>query len=75
MDIRHKLTALLLPFALLLSLLASAPAHAAQLLATVAKADITVCAAGKLTFVAGYTNGYIYYLPTEAPRKNTGYAQ
>jgi len=27
------------------------------------------------TFVAGYTNGYIYYLPTEAQRKNTGYAQ
>jgi len=27
------------------------------------------------TFVAGYTNGYIYYLPTEKQRKNTGYAQ
>ena len=39
MDIRHKLTALLLPFALLLSFLASATAHAAQLLAGVAKVD------------------------------------
>lgn len=27
------------------------------------------------TFVAGYTNGYIYYLPTEQQRSNTGYAQ
>jgi hypothetical protein len=27
------------------------------------------------TFVAGYTNGYIYYLPTEEQRSNTGYAQ
>ncbi len=27
------------------------------------------------TFVAGYTNGYIYYLPTEQQRNNTGYAQ
>lgn len=26
-------------------------------------------------FVAGYTNGYIYYAPTAAQRKNTGYAQ
>jgi hypothetical protein len=26
-------------------------------------------------FVAGYTNGYIYYLPTVEQRKNTGYAQ
>lgn len=26
-------------------------------------------------FVAGYTNGYIYYLPTAEQRKNTGYAQ
>jgi hypothetical protein len=26
-------------------------------------------------FVAGYTNGYIYYTPTEEQRKNTGYAQ
>lgn len=27
------------------------------------------------TFVAGYTNGYIYYLPTESQRNNVGYAQ
>jgi hypothetical protein len=27
------------------------------------------------TFVAGYSNGYIYYLPTEKQRGNTGYAQ
>ncbi|HQX49314.1 MAG TPA: hypothetical protein PLY87_14595 [Planctomycetaceae bacterium] len=27
------------------------------------------------TFVAGYTNGYIYYLPTEEQRNNSGYAQ
>ncbi len=27
------------------------------------------------TFVAGYTNGYIYYTPTERQRNNTGYAQ
>jgi hypothetical protein len=27
------------------------------------------------TFVAGYTNGYLYYTPTEDQRKNTGYAQ
>lgn len=27
------------------------------------------------TFVAGYTNGYIYYLPTEKQRNNIGYAQ
>lgn len=27
------------------------------------------------TFVAGYTNGYIYYTPTVAQRTNTGYAQ
>lgn len=26
-------------------------------------------------FVAGYTNGYIYYTPTAQQRKNTGYAQ
>jgi hypothetical protein len=26
-------------------------------------------------FVAGYTNGYIYYMPTPAQRANTGYAQ
>lgn len=27
------------------------------------------------TFVAGYTNGYIYYAPTVRGRNNTGYAQ
>ncbi len=27
------------------------------------------------TFVAGYTNGYIYYTPTAKQRKNAGYAQ
>lgn len=27
------------------------------------------------TFVAGYTNGYLYYLPTERQRNNSGYAQ
>lgn len=27
------------------------------------------------TFVAGYTNGYIYYAPTEKQRRNPGYAQ
>lgn len=27
------------------------------------------------TFVAGYTNGYIYYTPTMEQRGNTGYAQ
>jgi hypothetical protein len=29
----------------------------------------------KLTFVAGYTNGYIYYAPTEEQLKNVGGAQ
>lgn len=28
-----------------------------------------------LTFVAGYTNGYIYYAPTEKQRRNPGFAQ
>jgi hypothetical protein len=28
-----------------------------------------------LTFVAGYCNGYLYYLPTLKQRANTGYAQ
>lgn len=32
-------------------------------------------ARGPFTFVAGYTNGYLYYLPTEDQRNNTGYAQ
>jgi hypothetical protein len=27
------------------------------------------------TFVGGYCNGYIFYLPTEQQRANTGYAQ
>ena len=27
------------------------------------------------TFVSGYTNGYIYYLPTVSQRANTGFAQ
>lgn len=27
------------------------------------------------SFVAGYTNGYIYYTPTEQQRNNSGYAQ
>jgi hypothetical protein len=26
-------------------------------------------------FVAGYTNGYIYYTPTAKQRNNSGYAQ
>ena len=51
------------------------PTQTTQFLATVAKADITVCAAGKFTFVAGYTIGYIYSPPTEAQRQNPGYAQ
>lgn len=29
----------------------------------------------RFTFVAGYTNGYIYYTPTAQQRRNTGYAQ
>ena len=32
-------------------------------------------AATPFTFVAGYTNGYIYYTPTAEQRNNTGYAQ
>ena len=32
-------------------------------------------AAPKRVFVAGYTNGYIYYAPTAAQLQNTGYAQ
>ena len=32
-------------------------------------------AAAPFTFVAGYCNGYIYYLPTAQQRGNTGYAQ
>jgi hypothetical protein len=26
-------------------------------------------------FVAGYTNGYLHYLPTPAQRRNSGFAQ
>ena len=29
----------------------------------------------RFTFVAGYTNGYIFYTPTATQRMNTGYAQ
>lgn len=32
-------------------------------------------AAAPFSFVAGYCNGYIYYLPTARQRQNTGYAQ
>ncbi len=32
-------------------------------------------APGPFTFVAGYSNGYIYYLPTVQQRGNRGYAQ
>lgn len=32
-------------------------------------------APARFTFVAGHCNGYIYYLPTEKQRGNTGYAQ
>ena len=32
-------------------------------------------ATAPFTFVAGYTNGYIYYAPTAEGRKNTGFAQ
>jgi hypothetical protein len=37
--------------------------------------NIKKAAPHPLTFVAGYTNGYIYYTPTERQRRNTGYAQ
>jgi len=37
--------------------------------------NIKKAAPHPLTFVAGYTNGYIYYAPTEAQRTNAGYAQ
>lgn len=32
-------------------------------------------AATPFSFVSGYSNGYLYYLPTSAQRGNTGYAQ
>jgi hypothetical protein len=37
--------------------------------------DIKRAAKDPHAFVAGYTNGYIYYSPTVAQRQNTGYAQ
>lgn len=37
--------------------------------------DIKRAAKDPHAFVAGYTNGYIYYTPTAAQRANTGYAQ
>ena len=37
--------------------------------------NIKQAAPHPLTFVAGYTNGYIYYTPTAEQRRNTGYAQ
>jgi len=37
--------------------------------------NIKQASAHRFTFVAGYTNGYIYYTPTDEQRRNTGYAQ
>lgn len=37
--------------------------------------DIKQRAPHELTFVAGYTNGYLYYAPTAEQLKNPGYAQ
>ncbi len=37
--------------------------------------NIKQASSHRFTFVAGYTNGYIYYTPTDEQRKNTGYAQ
>ncbi len=37
--------------------------------------NIKKAAADPHAFVAGYTNGYIYYTPTVEQRNNTGYAQ
>ncbi len=37
--------------------------------------DIKKMSPHELTFVAGYTNGYIYYVPTEEQLKNVGGAQ
>lgn len=39
------------------------------------KKRAAAAAGSSFTFVAGYTNGYIYYTPTAAQRNNTGYAQ
>ena len=37
--------------------------------------EIKKKAGSKRVFVAGYTNGYLYYAPTAAQLQNTGYAQ
>ena len=37
--------------------------------------DIKKLSPHELTFVAGYTNGYIYYAPTEEQLRNVGGAQ
>ncbi|NUM55846.1 MAG: hypothetical protein HUU46_19570 [Candidatus Hydrogenedentes bacterium] len=37
--------------------------------------DIKKASPHEYTFVAGYTNGYIYYAPTTEQLRNTGYAQ
>jgi hypothetical protein len=37
--------------------------------------EIKKKAGAKRVFVAGYTNGYLYYAPTAAQLQNTGYAQ
>jgi hypothetical protein len=37
--------------------------------------NIKKAAADPSAFVAGYTNGYIYYTPTVTQRLNSGYAQ
>jgi hypothetical protein len=37
--------------------------------------NIKKAAPRDLTFVAAYTNGYIYYAPTEQQRRNSGFAQ
>lgn len=37
--------------------------------------DVKRAAAHPTAFVAGYTNGYLHYLPTGRQRANTGYAQ
>jgi hypothetical protein len=37
--------------------------------------DIKQRAPHEFTFVAGYTNGYLYYAPTAEQLRNTGYAQ
>lgn len=37
--------------------------------------NIKKAAGGPRAFVAGYTNGYIYYTPTVPQRNNSGYAQ